>query len=87
LTGRYQHNTKVFNNTVAGGCNSDFWRSQLEPTSVSVAAKNNGYTTYYAGKYLNQYGSKAAGGVKHVPKGWDHWNGLVGNSRFEFEPT
>ena len=26
---------------------------------------------------------KEAGGVEHVPQGWDHWNGLVGNSRLE----
>lgn len=24
-----------------------------------------------------QYGYKPAGGVEHVPPGWDHWNGLV----------
>ena len=36
----------------------------------------------YAGKYLNQYGEGAGGGVQHVPPGWDWWLGLVGNSRY-----
>jgi len=26
---------------------------------------------------LLQYGSKKAGGVEHVPPGWDHWFALV----------
>lgn len=54
----------------------------MEPLSIGVGAKKLGYKTYYAGKYLNQYGSKSAGGVAHVPSGWDSWNGLVGNSRY-----
>lgn len=32
------------------------------------------------GKYLNQYGSRQAGGIKHVPPGWDEWFALAGNS-------
>jgi len=24
-----------------------------------------------------QYGKKVAGGVEHVPRGWDEWHGLV----------
>lgn len=41
-----------------------------------------GYRTFYAGKYLNQYGHSAAGGFGHVPPGWDWWLGLLGNSRY-----
>ncbi len=41
-----------------------------------------GYVTFYAGKYLNQYGGNSVGGVRHVPPGWDLWAGLVGNSRY-----
>ena len=44
--------------------------------------KKAGYQTMYAGKYLNQYGFPDAGGVEHVPDGWDSWFGLVGNSRY-----
>ena len=36
----------------------------------------------YGGKYLNQYGTAAAGGPSVVPPGWDEWHGLVGNSRY-----
>ena len=36
----------------------------------------------YAGKYLNQYGEGAGGGVRHVPPGWDWWLGQVGNARY-----
>lgn len=82
LTGKYQHNTRVVNNTIAGNCSSTQWQETMEPMSVGVGAKKLGYNTFYAGKYLNQYGFKAAGGVGHVPLGWDIWNGLVGNSRY-----
>uniref|UniRef100_A0A3B3T2M7 Glucosamine (N-acetyl)-6-sulfatase (Sanfilippo disease IIID), b n=1 Tax=Paramormyrops kingsleyae TaxID=1676925 RepID=A0A3B3T2M7_9TELE len=29
-----------------------------------------------------QYGKKEAGGVSHVPPGWDQWHALVGNSQY-----
>jgi N-acetylglucosamine-6-sulfatase len=48
---------------------------------ILLIAKKLGYNTFYHGKYLNQYGMKATGGPAHVPKGWDKWNGLIGNSR------
>ena len=34
----------------------------------------------FAGKYLNRYGLKEAGGLNRVPPGWTHWRALVGNS-------
>uniref|UniRef100_A0A3Q1ICZ6 N-acetylglucosamine-6-sulfatase n=1 Tax=Anabas testudineus TaxID=64144 RepID=A0A3Q1ICZ6_ANATE len=40
------------------------------------------YQTFFAGKYLNQYGKKEAGDVGHVPPGWDQWFALVGNSQY-----
>lgn len=82
LTGRYLHNTAVRNNTVAGGCSSKAWREGLEQQTFAAQLKAAGYSTMYAGKYLNQYGRGAGGGVGHVPKGWDWWHGLVGNSRY-----
>ena len=54
LTGRYQHNTRVTNNTVPGNCCGSDWRRRLEPRSVAVHLHSRGYTTFYAGKYLNQ---------------------------------
>ncbi|XP_077488843.1 N-acetylglucosamine-6-sulfatase-like [Amblyomma americanum] len=80
LTGRYAHNAGVHNNSVAGGCSSLGWQRGPEHCAFAVALRGAGYETFYAGKYLNQYGHKKAGGVQHVPPGWSHWNGLVGNS-------
>lgn len=40
------------------------------------------YTTFYAGKYLNQYGNINAGGLTHIPAGYDWWLGLKGNSKY-----
>ncbi|KAL5006866.1 hypothetical protein ScPMuIL_015672 [Solemya velum] len=57
-------------------------RTKQEPTAFAAYLKSQGYNTFFAGKYLNQYGMKAAGGVQHVPTGWDSWLGLVGNSRY-----
>ncbi|KFM61964.1 N-acetylglucosamine-6-sulfatase, partial [Stegodyphus mimosarum] len=82
LTGKYAHNHGVVNNSISGNCYSAQWQREHEPKTFATYFKRAGYTTYYAGKYLNQYGKKSVGGVKHVPPGWDHWMGLVGNSRY-----
>ncbi|CAG5112325.1 Oidioi.mRNA.OKI2018_I69.chr2.g6551.t1.cds [Oikopleura dioica] len=83
LSGRYQHNTKVLNNTVDGNCSSQAWQDNIEPSTIGARLQPLGYKTFYAGKYLNMYGLKRSpGGVGHVPKGWDSWNALVGNSRY-----
>ncbi|CAN7982801.1 unnamed protein product, partial [Ixodes pacificus] len=80
LTGRYAHNAFVRNNTLAGNCSSTQWQRWTEQLNFAVDLQRAGYETFYAGKYLNQYGHKSAGGVEHVPPGWDSWNALVGNS-------
>lgn len=83
LTGMYPHNLGVVNNSLSGNCSSEFWQRHFEPYSVAAILKNKAnYTTFYAGKYLNQYGSKFAGGTGHVPKGYDWWIGLKGNSKY-----
>ncbi|KAH7947545.1 hypothetical protein HPB52_013085 [Rhipicephalus sanguineus] len=80
LTGRYVHNVGVFNNSLSGGCSSQHWQRGPERSAFAVDLQRAGYETFYAGKYLNRYGHKKAGGVQHVPPGWTNWNGLVGNS-------
>lgn len=80
MTGRYAHNAGVFNNSLTGGCSSRGWQRGPERSAFAVDLQRAGYETFYAGKYLNQYGHKRAGGVQHVPPGWTNWNGLVGNS-------
>ncbi|XP_034251811.1 N-acetylglucosamine-6-sulfatase-like isoform X2 [Thrips palmi] len=82
LTGLYQHNTRVLNNSIEGNCNSVEWQHKHEPNAFVESFYGAGYRTFYAGKYLNQYGSHKAGGLEHVPKGWQWWAGLKGNSRY-----
>ncbi|RZF33344.1 hypothetical protein LSTR_LSTR007689 [Laodelphax striatellus] len=78
LTGRYQHNHGTYNNSINGGCNSRQWQTIHENNTFAVHLQNDGYRTFYAGKYLNKYGSGMNG--SHVPPGWDWWIGLHGNS-------
>ncbi|XP_072122521.1 glucosamine (N-acetyl)-6-sulfatase (Sanfilippo disease IIID), b [Mobula birostris] len=82
LTGKYPHNHMVRNNSLNGNCSSVEWQKVMEPQVFSAYLKQKGYQTFYAGKYLNQYGHPAVGGTAHVPMGWDHWYGLVGNSKY-----
>lgn len=83
LTGRYQHNHLTVNNSIAGGCSSPEWQKFREPYTFATRLKTqSSFTTFYAGKYLNEYGSPAAGGTAHIPPGWDWWAGLVGNSKY-----
>uniref|UniRef100_UPI00398E9AEB glucosamine (N-acetyl)-6-sulfatase (Sanfilippo disease IIID), b n=1 Tax=Pristiophorus japonicus TaxID=55135 RepID=UPI00398E9AEB len=87
LTGKYPHNHLVRNNSLDGNCSSAQWQKVMEPQVFSVYLKNQGYQTFYAGKYLNQYGHSTVGGTAHVPMGWDHWHGLVSDelSLFRWE--
>ncbi|KAH3883192.1 hypothetical protein DPMN_007145 [Dreissena polymorpha] len=82
LTGRYVHNHGAVNNSLDGGCSNDKWQQDQEANAFPTVLKTKGYSTFFAGKYLNQYGYPQSGGVEHVPPGWDDWNGLVGNSQY-----
>uniref|UniRef100_A0A9J7YUB4 N-acetylglucosamine-6-sulfatase n=1 Tax=Cyprinus carpio carpio TaxID=630221 RepID=A0A9J7YUB4_CYPCA len=82
LTGKYPHNHLVRNNSISGNCSSTTWQKEAEPFAFPVYLNKLRYQTFYGGKYLNQYGSKDAGGVGHVPPGWDQWHALVGNSKY-----
>ncbi|KAM9402901.1 N-acetylglucosamine-6-sulfatase [Salvelinus alpinus] len=83
LTGKYPHNHHVINNTLEGNCSSTAWQKTQEPkTFPALLQAYAGYQTFFAGKYLNQYGNPDAGGVEHVPLGWDYWVGLERNSRY-----
>ena len=57
LPKRYQHNTRVLNNSLSGNCNGDLWKSELEKETFAVRLQQAGYVTFYAGKYLNEYGA------------------------------
>ncbi|XP_063167168.1 N-acetylglucosamine-6-sulfatase-like [Candoia aspera] len=82
LTGMYPHNHLVRNNSLEGNCSSPAWQKFQEPLTFPVYLQKQGYQTFYAGKYLNQYGVPKAGGVQHIPLGWTYWLGLVGNSKY-----
>ncbi|KAJ8712694.1 hypothetical protein PYW08_007998 [Mythimna loreyi] len=80
LTGLYQHNHYTINNSLREGCYGPHWRQSLQNSTFATVLKDAGYATFYAGKYLNEYGVKDAGGPELVPPGWTEWHGLVGNS-------
>lgn len=80
LSGRYIHNIPVLNNSIEGNCSSRGWQTGAELQAFAPYLHRAGYRTFFAGKYLNCYGSPAVGGPAHVPPGWDRWLGLVGNS-------
>nr|XP_033803923.1 N-acetylglucosamine-6-sulfatase [Geotrypetes seraphini] len=82
LSGRYPHNHLVMNNSLSGNCSSLAWQKYQEPQAFPVYLQKKGYHTFYAGKYLNQYGDKEAGGTAHIPPGWNVWNTLVKNSKY-----
>ncbi|MED6236862.1 hypothetical protein ATANTOWER_015315, partial [Ataeniobius toweri] len=83
LTGKYPHNHHVINNTLEGNCSSTAWQKSEEPQTFPALLKiYGGYQTFFAGKYLNQYGHSEAGGVEHVPPGWSYWVALEKNSKY-----
>ncbi|XP_019937835.1 glucosamine (N-acetyl)-6-sulfatase (Sanfilippo disease IIID), b isoform X1 [Paralichthys olivaceus] len=82
LTGQYPHNHEVRNNSLSGNCSSPLWQKGPESEALPFYLSKQKYQTFFAGKYLNQYGKKDAGDVSHVPPGWNHWHALVGNSQY-----
>ncbi|KAK5876666.1 hypothetical protein CesoFtcFv8_025998 [Champsocephalus esox] len=50
--------------------------------SILTGKYPHNHHTFFAGKYLNQYGHSEAGGVEHVPPGWNYWVGLEKNSKY-----
>merc|ERR1712110_995918 len=73
LTGKYIHNHRATNNSIAGNCSSVAWQQGPEKEAFPVYLKKSGYNTFFAGKYLNQYGRYGIG-ASHIPPGWDDWN-------------
>ena len=78
LRGQYAHNTGLVNNDndePAGG--AAYFREQgLDERTVATILRDNGYETWFGGKYLNGY--EAAGGFDgYVPPGWDHWRSYL----------
>ncbi|PIK58794.1 putative N-acetylglucosamine-6-sulfatase [Apostichopus japonicus] len=54
LTGNYIHNHNAVNNTIQGHCSSTEWQNGPEKNTFAAHLKAENYTTFFAGKYLNQ---------------------------------
>jgi N-acetylglucosamine-6-sulfatase len=73
LTGKYPHNTGVFDNSPPDG-GWEAFVGAAERETVAVRLQDAGYTTAYLGKYLNGYERDP---TPPVPPGWDEWFGLA----------
>jgi arylsulfatase A-like enzyme len=84
LTGRFPHDTRVFDNSPPEGGYSVFHERGEERETFAVALQREGYRTALMGKYLNGYTptSFAAGGSR-VPPGWSEWD-VAGNGYPEY---
>lgn len=73
LTGRYAHNTGVYDLTPPDGGHEPF-RAGPEGDTVATALKTAGYRTAFLGKYLGTDQDAA-----YVPPGWDEWFSILTN--------
>jgi N-acetylglucosamine-6-sulfatase len=71
LTGRYPHNTGVFDNSPPDGGYQAF-AGGADQDTIATRLQTRGYTTAYLGKYLNLYDPA----THPIPPGWDEWFGL-----------
>jgi N-acetylglucosamine-6-sulfatase len=85
LTGRFPHDTRVFDNSPPEGGYAVFHRRGEEAQTFAVALQRAGYRTALMGKYLNGYkaGAREGTGRPYVPPGWSEWDG-VGNGYPEY---
>ena len=69
FTGRYPHDTGVFNNSGADGGYGAFQSHNDENSTVATDLQSVGYRTAMMGKYLNRYHTNDPPGP-----GWDAWD-------------
>ncbi|HTA35908.1 MAG TPA: sulfatase [Solirubrobacteraceae bacterium] len=73
LTGRFPHDTRVFDNSPPEGGYGTFSERGEQHETFAVALQAAGYRTALMGKYLNGYKPSAPGGSQ-VPPGWSEWD-------------
>lgn len=76
LTGKYSHNTGVYNNDGREGGWQKFYKFGNEEKTIGVYLQHGGYKTSHIGKYLNGLEDDPT----HVPAGWDMWYSGVGRA-------
>ena len=78
LKGQYAHNTGLVNNDnfEPGGGGKYFHEEGLDRRTLATLLKDEGYETWFGGKYLNGY-ETAGGSGGYVPPGWDSWQAYV----------
>jgi arylsulfatase A-like enzyme len=79
LSGRFPHDTRVFDNSPPEGGYSVFHERGEEHATFATALRRRGYATALMGKYLNGYKPAHSG----VPPGWSEWD-VVGNGYPEY---
>lgn len=72
LTGRYPHNTGIYDNQGEDGGHDAFVGRGLEGSTYATWLDGAGYETGYFGKYMNGYADP-----ERVPPGWDRWAAAV----------
>jgi N-acetylglucosamine-6-sulfatase len=85
LTGRFPHDTRVFNNSAPEGGYDVFHQRGEERQTFALALQRAGYRTALIGKYLNGYkpASTEGGRRPYVPPGWNEWD-VAGNGYPEY---
>jgi N-acetylglucosamine-6-sulfatase len=82
FTGRYPHDTGVFNNSGPDGGISVFNARGDQNSTVATDLRRMGYRTAMMGKYLNKYQPQDA-----AAPGWDEWDvaGIQGYEEFDYD--
>jgi N-acetylglucosamine-6-sulfatase len=85
LTGRFPHDTRVFDNSPPEGGYDLFHQRGEEHQTFALALQRAGYRTALMGKYLNGYkpAARAGGRRPYVPPGWNEWD-VAGNGYPEY---
>jgi N-acetylglucosamine-6-sulfatase len=85
LTGRFPHDTRVFDNSPPEGGYAVFHQRGEERQTFALALQHAGYRTALMGKYLNGYkpAAREGGPRPYVPQGWNEWD-VAGNGYPEY---